>query len=328
MVEPYLDKCIRSICDQEMPVEEYEVIVVNDGSPDNSEALVRKIQQEISNIVLINQENSGVSMARNRGIEKASGEYLVFIDPDDFVNPNLLKRLYDRAKKDDLDILLSGRSTIRKNGKTIHQVGYGNRENYIFEGVQGFYEKDRPYPVYDSSVGRLYKTSFIKQNQLKFPEGVVHLEDGVFVRKVFTLAERVGFENCDFYQVYERPGSASRSEVGVSQKAVMGDIVSAKDLIRFKNSTSLNSGQLGIINSSIIKYSLLPLMRGVGAKNLKALIKNNQLIVKEGLKPLETEFVKDELYLNLAKAYNKSLWIFVISYLNELNIRRLKAKTN
>ena len=234
-VEPYLEKCIRSIKDKHMPSEEFEIIVVNDGSPDNSEDLVRELQKTIPNILLINQENAGVSAARNRGIEKASGEYIVFIDPDDYVNINLLKRLYDRAQKDDLDILLCGRSIVKPNGEIVHKLGYNSQKDYIYNGVNAYYEKDISNITDDNCWGRLYRRNLVNQNNIDFPEGVIHLEDCVFVRKIFTIAKRVGFENCDFYQAYERPGSASRSKIGTSLKAAKGDVKSAKDLLNFKN---------------------------------------------------------------------------------------------
>ena len=294
---------------------EYEIIVVNDGSPDNSEALVRKLQNEIPNILLINQENAGVSAARNRGIENASGEYLVFIDPDDYVNPNLLKRLYDRAKKDELEILLCGRSIVKPNGEIFHNVGYGKQENQIFNGVDAFYEKDKPFAVFDTCWGRLYKRELVTKHKINFPEGVVHLEDGVFVRKIFTLAKQVGFENCDFYQVFERPGSASRSKIGLSEKAVNGDIISVRNLLDFKKSYNLTPSQAGIINSSIIKYTLLPLMRAINAKDISSLIKYNKILINEGFNPCALEWVPKNSYLKYAKAYNRSLWLFVAAFI-------------
>ena len=321
-VEPYLEKCIRSIKDKHMPSEEFEIIVVNDGSPDNSEDLVRELQKTIPNILLINQENAGVSAARNRGIEKASGEYIVFIDPDDYVNINLLKRLYDRAQKDDLDILLCGRSIVKPNGEIVHKLGYNSQKDYIYNGVNAYYEKDISNITDDNCWGRLYRRNLVNQNNIDFPEGVIHLEDGVFVRKIFTIAKRVGFENCDFYQAYERPGSASRSKIGTSLKAAKGDVKSAKDLLNFKKSNNLDPEQIGIMNRGIVKYTILPLLRALHSKDLRALIKYDRLLTKEGLKPLEIEHVRKGLYLDYAKAFNNSLWMFAISYI----LNNLKKK--
>ena len=325
-VEPYLEKCIKSLRDKDMPYDEYEIIVINDGSPDNSEEIVRNLQKKIPNILLIDQENAGVSAARNKGIGNASGEYLVFIDPDDFVNPHLLKRLYDRAKKDELDILLCGRSIVDPNGQINHMVGYESLEDDIYDGVTAYYEKDKPFPVWDSSVGRLYRRSILESYGILFPVGVVHLEDGVFVRQIFAVSEKVGFENCDFYQVFERPGSASRSKIGISLKAALGDLKSSKDLLNFKKSHKLNASQLKLINTSIVKYTLLPLMRAVNAKDLGVLLKYKRLLVNEGIIPVNIDQVPTNDYLKYAKALNRSVWFFVLSYSFDMIKKSYKSK--
>ncbi len=327
-VEPYLEKCIRSLRDKDMPYKDYEIIVVNDGSQDNSKKLVESLQKEIPNILLINQKNAGVSVARNRGIEVATGEYIVFIDPDDFVNQNLLNRLYKRAKDDNLDILQSGRSLVSYEGQVTHMLGYGDLESKIFDGVTAFHEKDKVYQFFDSSVGYLYKNELVKNNNIQFPIGVVHLEDGVFVRKIFTLAKRVGFENCDFYQVFERLGSASRSKIGLSEKAARGDIKSAKNLLKFTRLHQLDIEQSGFIHTSIIKYTLLPLMRALNAKNINALKNYDRMLINEGLKPLVIDFVGESEYRKYAKIYNGSLWMFSIVYLYKNLKKSIKLKIN
>jgi glycosyltransferase involved in cell wall biosynthesis len=325
-VEPYIEKCIKSIKDKLMSFEEYEIIVINDGSPDNSEAIVRKLQNEIPNIILINQNNAGVSAARNRGIDVAKGQFIVFIDPDDYINPNLVQRLYDRAIKDDLDILLCGRSIVKSNGEIIHMVGYDKQKNKIYNGIDAFREKDKPFPVFDNCWGRLYKRDLVIKNKIKFPVGVVHLEDGVFIRKIFTLADRVGFENCDFYQAYERPGSASRSDIGKTRKAAIGDIKSVKDLINFKECQKLNSYQTALINESIIKYSILPLMRAINAKSLDLFLGNKRMLESEGIESLDTNYVAKNNYLKYARSFNVSIWLFASIYMYKMILKSFKSK--
>ena len=325
-VEPYIEKCIRSIRDKDMPYKEYEIIVINDGSPDNSKEIVKNLQKEIPNILLINQENQGVSAARNKGIDNANGEYLVFIDPDDYVNPNLLRKLYDRVKRDNLDILQSGRSLVSSDGIVRHMVGNEDIKGKIFDGISAFYQKDKEFQFFDSSVGYLYKRCLINENNIKFPVGVVHLEDGVFIRKIFTLAKRVGFENCDFYQVFLRPGSASRSEVGTSLKAVEGDIISVKNLLLFKENHQLNSSQKELINTSILKYILLPLMRAISTKDIRALSNYNKLLRNENILPANINQVSANDYLKYAKSLNKSVWLFAIQYSYDLIIKKYKSK--
>jgi len=96
-VEHYVERCIRYLEDQDLTKDDYEVICINDGSPDNSREIVKQLQNEYKNIILIDQVNQGVSRARNNGISVSTGKYLLFIDPDDYITPNSLKQVISKA---------------------------------------------------------------------------------------------------------------------------------------------------------------------------------------------------------------------------------------
>ena len=95
--EKYIEKCIRSIIDQKY--KEIEIICINDGSTDNSEVIIKKIQKNDSRIILISKPNGGVSSSRNIGIENASGDYVMFIDSDDYLENSYLYNLNDLINK-------------------------------------------------------------------------------------------------------------------------------------------------------------------------------------------------------------------------------------
>ena len=105
-LENYIENCVYSLEKQDFLPEEYEIICVNDGSIDQSEERIRKLQEQYTNIRLINQKNSGVSAARNTGIQNAQGEYIWFVDGDDLVRPDCLGKLYRTAADNQLDKLL------------------------------------------------------------------------------------------------------------------------------------------------------------------------------------------------------------------------------
>ena len=105
-VEPYIEECIRSLYDQNIPQEEYEVICVDDCSPDGSRAIVERLQKEYPTLkLLIHTENKRQGGARNTGMKVAQGRYIWFVDSDDYIKPNCLKGLLERAEREDLDIL-------------------------------------------------------------------------------------------------------------------------------------------------------------------------------------------------------------------------------
>ena len=119
-VERYIARCIDSILNQDL--DNYEIIVVNDGTQDRSMDYVREKSRCHSNIIILEQENKGVSAARNAGIAYANGEYLMFCDSDDELMPNCLGKLYQEAKSGRLDMLLYDADTIYDE-REIGQVG-------------------------------------------------------------------------------------------------------------------------------------------------------------------------------------------------------------
>ena len=101
-VEKYLDRCIQSILVQSF--KKFELVLINDGSTDNSLKICQKYREEDNRIVLISQPNKGLSAARNTGLENIHGEYVCFIDSDDFVEKNYLRSLYNNLEKNKADI--------------------------------------------------------------------------------------------------------------------------------------------------------------------------------------------------------------------------------
>lgn len=104
-VEQYVEKCIRSCAEQNLASDQYEIIVVNDGSTDNSLEIATNVSEEYPNVSVYSQENKGLSGARNTGVKLAKGDYIWFIDSDDWIEPDCLKRLYDLCSENQLDLL-------------------------------------------------------------------------------------------------------------------------------------------------------------------------------------------------------------------------------
>jgi len=102
--EKYLEKCLDSIANQTINIKDIELIIINDGSIDNSELVIKKYLNKL-NINYIKQENHGQSYARNKGLELAKGEYITFIDSDDYIDKTMLEKLYNEAKKNNCDIV-------------------------------------------------------------------------------------------------------------------------------------------------------------------------------------------------------------------------------
>ncbi len=133
--ERFLDKCIRSVCAQKY--DNLEIIIINDGSTDRSLEIINIWKEKDSRLIVIDQENRGVSGARNAGIDKASGEYITFIDGDDYVGPMYIYRLVRSAVTNDSDMVLTGLMMQNEDGTVIRSIipgGYvkNKHEEWIF----------------------------------------------------------------------------------------------------------------------------------------------------------------------------------------------------
>lgn len=115
--EKYIKRCLESVCNQDLNKSDYEVIVINDGSPDNSKSIILKQQKIYKNIIYFEQENKGLGAARNAGIRLAQGKYLMFIDSDDFIIPYCLRLLYDTISASDAKLLHGDVLCLEENEK-------------------------------------------------------------------------------------------------------------------------------------------------------------------------------------------------------------------
>ena len=176
-VEKYLERCLNSIVNQTLY--DLEIICINDGSPDNSLEILERYSKQDKRIKIINQENSGLSVARNTGMEIAVGEYIGFVDADDWIDSNFYENLYNSAKKYNTDIAVA--SVLRERKKySSYRIKYNNEKVYT-EKSEIFNACDCPNICYVWN--KIYKTEFFKSQNLKFQEGMF-FEDILFTTKI------------------------------------------------------------------------------------------------------------------------------------------------
>lgn len=195
-VESYLRQCLDSIIMQTL--EDIEIICVNDGSTDNSLEILQEYKNKDSRIKIINQENRGQGVARNIALENITGDYIGFVDPDDYISPNMYKTLYETAIKHNCDIVEESfyikneiRNYLKKRKNKLNLpknkiFNYKVKKNYVFSPNLAIWNK-------------LYKTSFIKENDIKFFE-TKKGEDIIFTIKSRVLASKIVYiDNADYY---------------------------------------------------------------------------------------------------------------------------------
>jgi len=205
----YLYDCIKSLLDQTLS--DCEFIFVNDGSIDNSQQIIEEYQKKDQRIIIFNQENKGIGEARNAGINIANGEYVGFLDNDDFLKNDFLESLYIKAIKDDLDILVSKTILGRDDKFIIKDNGFDKDlifdKTFINENIiPNLLRVEDLFAVWN----KIYKRSFINANQIRFPENRVIEEDNMFNIQAFNKAEKVLFTDYAGYYYREVANSKSR----------------------------------------------------------------------------------------------------------------------
>lgn len=323
-VSDYIERCIRSLENQDMPQTDYEIIVTNDGSPDRCKEVVEALQKEFANIVLINQDNQGVSMARNNAIAIAKGEYILPIDPDDYIVHNVLQAVYQNAVSRDLDVLYLPYEIFDADGKTIWEINYQDKKDQIFDGVDGYFvPRGMEIKDPDRSVAMLYKLDMLKKYAITYPKNVPFLEDGLFLGKVFAVAKRVGFLNQKFYQRTTRLGSATNSKLFFSAKAIEGFLLAVDSLKRFTKTIPMDSKQKGLINHVTAKFVFLSLTSCLKSNNFKDFLKIVNALKKQNLNRIDLVGCNGT-YLKYGTAYNKSIGHFMMVYYSLLFKKKYK----
>ncbi len=207
---PYLHSCINSLLEQ--TIEDCEFIFVDDGSTDGSSCILEDFQKTDSRIVLVSQENKGVSAARNAGITLAKGSYIGFVDADDTVDKTFLERLLSKALLFDLDVVVSNFVT---------QIGTQFVTSKSFFATDVLYDegfiRDTLIPFcirqddFNSTCNKLYKREIIHHYQIHFTEGISNGEDALFNLEVLLRVKRLFFIDYAGYYYREVSGSATRN---------------------------------------------------------------------------------------------------------------------
>lgn len=183
--ESSIEKCLHSILNQ--TYSNLELVIIDDGSTDNSLQVIKMVTKPFCNIVVITQENKGVSAARNTGIEKACGKYIMFADGDDEILPDMIENYVCEAEKNNADVVIGGIIFI-KNGERKVVLPPDEKYSpeipikYLVEGHRG---------IFGHVPNKMYRRSFLVENKLVFPKRVHVQEDLLFALSVYDVADTV-----------------------------------------------------------------------------------------------------------------------------------------
>lgn len=206
--EQFLEECIESLRNQTL--KEIEMIFINDGSTDNSLEILNKYEKIDSRIKVINQNNSGPSVARNIGIEVATGEYISFIDSDDWIDKDMYKMMYEVARDNNSDSIICDMKMVDKEKELyIKGITYSKYKYNRNEIEDKIFKELLSNSQFNSMANKIYRTSIIKENNIRLDKNIYYAEDWLFNMEFFKISKNIFYINECFY--YYRRGHESSS---------------------------------------------------------------------------------------------------------------------
>lgn len=264
-VEKYLRKCVESLIHQDFTG--YEVILVDDGSTDESGKICEELSETISDerleIRVIHHKNGGLSVARNSGIEVARGEYVMFVDSDDYIEPNVLQGLLTQMERDNLDVLR-------------YRLQYVNPQYEVYNPYKSDPFKDNDYSseptdgvsfLNSRMSTACYAWQFILKHELLegcvFTPGI-YFEDTDWTPRMLCKAKRVASNSTIVYNYLVREGSITNAVNRSKQKKVLGDKIRLIGEMQHQAGTLRKSGRYNIWYTRMIADTVISVIEMLG----------------------------------------------------------------
>ena len=218
-VEKFLAKCLDSVINQDF--DDYEIIAVNDGSSDSSADILDEYAKKNDKIKVINQANKGLGGARNTAIENACGDYLVFVDSDDFICFDMLSQIASILNENLLDILVFDCIQVDVNGNFLTIFSHN------FDNISYVTLTQKEFMTFEPSTwSKIYKRSLFINNNIRFPERLWY-EDLATVYRLVPFANKIGYLKKPLYYYVQQPGSITHS----ANTTRMMEIITAFDTL-------------------------------------------------------------------------------------------------
>lgn len=233
-VEEYLTECLESVISQNM--KNIEVLCINDGSTDHSPEILKAYGKKDGRVIVIDQENQGLSCARNVGIGRARGEYILFLDSDDCLAEHALKELYETARAENLEILTFDAEcfyeTEELKRKEYKDDYYRSRREYsgVWTGEELFCERVEKDDFCDSACLLLIQNIWLREKGIRFRPGIIH-EDCLFFFQCLMNAKRISHRKREYlrYRIRER----STMTLPPSFASLQGRLVCYREILSF-----------------------------------------------------------------------------------------------
>lgn len=214
--EKFINRCIKSCLMQACEDLSVEVIVIDDGSTDKSLSIIEEISENVDSVKTMSQTNAGVSAARNAGLEKSKGDYIMFVDADDYLTPNSIPILIKGMEAESIDVLSFGAIVEDEDCAYQHELSQHHTDDIISEKYSGpDYIRVNEGPYKKSEVsgawGFIVNRNVLDSTNLKFKEGLPFGEDSLFFIELILQTKSIAFTKYKFYHYIQHPSSVMHS---------------------------------------------------------------------------------------------------------------------
>lgn len=289
-VEEYLEECLVSVVNQSY--KDFEVLLINDGSPDKSEEICREFVDKDHRFCYYYQENAGVSSARNVGLEKASFQWIAFVDPDDTLMEDYLLNLtqnFDDVNK----MIVFDVNRIQEDGDIRPQIfGFRNEEINLKKDAEKLF--DNQYFLFGNPFNKLFNLEVIKRKNLTFKEGQTLGEDRIFVYEYLENIETIVFSSQAIYNYRYRAGSSINKKHHYS--VYLNLLISNEKLYNFLNIPP-NKVKSSDSTSLFIRYIKSIILRENSFADVKIILQENRKYIQN--KYLKSAVKRYQLYIYL-----------------------------
>lgn len=285
--EKTIRRCLDSILYQSY--EEWEAIVVDDGSPDKAGEICDEYERADTRFKVIHQKNGGVSSARNAGLNIAMGDYIAFCDSDDYVEKDWLKSFIQNLSG--FDVVVSGLTYIKGNNRTPFKIeAQEERPSHAADMMSK--TESFGYPV-----TKLFKSSIIQKHRIRFNECFRFLEDEEFICRYWTYVEKVKFINAADYQYFMPEFSSKYSHID-NYHLYLSLLENASKFIDYDDSVTMRKYTMGVFRSMMLAYEKHDYSEGW--RRLRKLVS------------LSTKFKRYNKYMKIIRSWNYPLWHIVL----------------
>lgn len=279
-VEKYITKCIESV--RQQTYKDVEIILVDDGSPDNCGKICDNYVSLDSRIQVIHKQNGGLSDARNKGIDIARGNYIVFVDSDDFIEPTFIEELYDALVKNNAEISICNINIIDEENKKIGRTGY--EDMMIVNGKKILERICQQNNIIESIVAwnKMYSIKFFEK--YRYPVGKVH-EDEFLTYKILYQTDRVAIVNKYLYNYRKNKESIVGRKFNKQRLDLIDALFERLDFYKKNNENYLYLMTMKLCLNQLIEYYIKTKKYIKKPKSLLKELKNKyKMIYKEYIK--------------------------------------------